>query len=457
MRRVESIRSELPYRTPVLGAPEVWGGVECTFNRVHDRCFDQQELSGHVWRVDDYDRIASVGIKTLRVGLVWERHQQDLEWQQADVHMLRIQQRGIRPIVGLVHHGSGPLDTSLLDPKFPERLAQYAGELAERYPWVELYTPINEPNTTARFSGYYGVWYPHHQSKRSYLVALLNQLKATVLSMRAIRKIRPDAQLFQTEDLGRIWSTNELAATCDLLNERRWLTFDLLFGLVDRTHSLYRYLVDAGLSEYDILWFKEHPCPPDIIGINYYLTSDRYIDHRVELYSENRRSSEGRFVDIEAVRIRPEGIAGFDTLLREAWERYGTPIVLSEVHVGSEVEEQIRWAAEAWNSAVQAREQGIPCVAVTFWALFGSFYWNTLVTSDKGEYEAGVFDLVDGRPLETALAKIVRQMVRGEVIRHPALANPGWWRENSRICYDDPGKCLTMHSSEEFTPFAQPA
>ena len=79
----------------------------------------------------------------------------------------------MRPIVGLVHHGSGPAYTSLLDSGFPEKLARYAGAVARRYPWLTDFTPVNEPLTTARFSGLYGHWYPHGRCDRDYVRALL--------------------------------------------------------------------------------------------------------------------------------------------------------------------------------------------------------------------------------------------------------------------------------------------
>ncbi len=412
---------------------DVWGGVECTLNRVCDGYFDQMTLSGHAERLQDFDRFAELGITTLRFGLLWERHELDRSWEWADARLRRIVQAGIRPIVGFLHHGSGPRHTSLLDPAFPEKLAAYAEAVAQRYPWIDAYTPVNEPNTTARFSGMYGIWYPHHQSRLSYLRALLHQTKATVLSMRAIRTVRPDAQLLQTEDLGRTWSTPELAATCDLLNERRWLPFDLLCGTVDRHHLLYPYLLDAGMPEHEILWFRDNPCPPDTVGMNYYVTSDRFIDHRVELYSENRRSSEGLFVDVEAVRVRAEGIAGFDSLLMEAWERYGLPMALTEVHLGCSVDEQMRWAFEAWSGAVKARQAGADCRALTFWALLGSYFWNTLVTSAEGHYEPGVFNVSAGTAVATELAKVVAQLANGERPQHPALSRRGWWRDPSRL------------------------
>ena len=74
-----------------------------------------------------------------------------------------------------MHHGSGPPTTSLLDPEMATKLAAYAGEVARRYPWIDAYTPVNEPHTTARFACRYGIWFPHHQSERSFLTALMNQ------------------------------------------------------------------------------------------------------------------------------------------------------------------------------------------------------------------------------------------------------------------------------------------
>lgn len=413
---------------------EVWGGVEYTCNRVRDTYFDQMELSGHANRPDDYEAIAELGITTLRVGLLWERHETEPSWRWSDQQLQHIRDLGIRPIVGLVHHGSGPRHTSLLDDEFAYKLARYAGEVAERYPWVDSYTPVNEPHTTARFSARYGVWYPHAASHECYLRALLNQLKATVLSMQAIRRVRPDARLIQTDDVGNITGTPELRATWQELNLRQWLAFDLLCGMVDRHHPLFSYLIRAGIRDAEILWFADHPCKPDVIGINYYLTSDRYLDHRMDLYPENRRSAEGAFADVEAVRV-PTGIVGVETLIEAAWSRYRIPCAITEVHLGSTVEEQVRWLLESWEGAKRARSKGAQCNAVTLWALLGSYFWNELVTRDNGHYEPGVFDLRSGRLVPTELAEVVRQLASGRQPQHTALARRGWWRQRERVLF----------------------
>ncbi len=425
--------------TPVPARIEVWGGIECTYNRVGDTYFDQVALSGHEARLDDFERLAEIGMSKLRYGVLWERMELLSSWRWADDAMSGLAASGIEPILGLIHHGSGPPHTSLLEPAFPRKLAGYAAKVAERYPHIRSYTPVNEPNTTARFSGLYGVWYPHHISHKSYLRALIHQLRGTVLSMRAIRNVRSDAQLVQTEDVGCIWSTPELSTLQELLHERRWLSFDLLCGRVSREHPLFDYARRAGISEREILWFEENPCPPNVIGINYYLTSDRYLDHRLHLYPADRRSAEGLLADVEAVRVRKEGIAGFEALLIEAWKRYGIPVAITEVHLGSDdVADQIRWAAEAWYGAQHARRAGAEVTALTFWAMLGSYFWSTLVCRDNGHYEAGLFNVRSGVPEPTALAAFARQLAAGGPPSHPALARPGWWREPSRLLFEDP-------------------
>ena len=133
--------------------------------------------------------------------------------------------------------------TDLLDKDFPVKLAAYAAQVAAKFPWVTYYTPVNEPLTTARFSGLYGFWYPHHTNEKSFVEMLLNQVKAIVLAMQAIRKINPEAQLVQTEDLSKIHSTTLLQYQAHFENERRWLTYDLLCGKMNRQHFFWDYFI----------------------------------------------------------------------------------------------------------------------------------------------------------------------------------------------------------------------
>lgn len=251
---------------------EIWGGVESTVNRVNDNYIDQQKKSGHDKRLSDLDILAELGIKRIRYPILWERiaprSLHDIDWSWSDERLHKLCKLNITPIAGLVHHGSGPKYTNLLDEEFPYKLAQYASQVAQRYPWLTYYTPVNEPLTTARFSCLYALWYPHKKNNsRAFVRALISQYKGIVLAMEAIRKINPDAKLIQTEDLGKVYSIPELREQAAFDNERRWLTYDILSGKVTKEHPMWKYLTDNGVNETELNFFIEHKTNPDIIGI----------------------------------------------------------------------------------------------------------------------------------------------------------------------------------------------
>ncbi len=78
-------------------------------------------------------------------------------------------------------------------------------------------------------------------------------------------------------------------------------------------------------------------------------------------------------------------------LLREAWERYGCTLAITETHIGCTREEQMRWFKEIWDAARDLKEEGADVCAVTAWSLVGAHDWNSLVTCAQGCYEPGVF------------------------------------------------------------------
>jgi len=418
---------------------ELWGGVECTVNRVANVYHDQLELTGHDKRLSDIDRIADLGIRVARYPFLWERVAplsiDDAEWAWPDARMNRLRERGITPIVGLVHHGSGPRRTHLLDDAFPRRLADYAAAVARRYPDIRYVTPVNEPLTTARFAGLYGHWYPHQRSPQSFAHALLNQCAAVHASMRAMREVIPHIRLVQTEDLPRIYSTPALTYQADFENERRWLTFDLLLGRVDERHPMWRHIAVSHAATAILHRLRDDPCPPDILGLNYYVTSDRFLDDRLSHYDQDSIGGNGRhrYADVEAVRALEEGITGHARILREAWSRYGIPLAFTEVHLGCTREQQMRWLVEAWNASRRARAEGCDVRAVTAWALFGSFGWDSLVTKPPFNYEPGAFDTRSGEPRETGLAKVIRELLVTGECSHPAAKSPGWWKTDDRL------------------------
>jgi beta-glucosidase/6-phospho-beta-glucosidase/beta-galactosidase len=421
---------------PTLPPIDLWGGVECTCRRVGAEYSDQLTRSGHRHRLTDLDRFAELGLRTLRYPVLWEHVAPESldqpDWCWPDERLPRLQALGIEPIVGLVHHGSGPRYTSLADPGFAEGLARYAGMVAARYPWVRYYTPVNEPLTTARFSGLYGLWYPHGTDDFTFVRLLYNQVRATKLAMLAIRRVNPAAQLVQTEDLGRAHSTRALAAQAEFENHRRWLTFDLLSGCVTPRHPLWSYLRTHGLSVAELNELRYEPLPPDILGINYYATSERFLDERLAYYpGQNAVPAAARcpaYVDVEVLRVAGQAAVGLEGVLREVWARYGRPLAVTESHLGCTREEQLRWLHQAWTEGVDVR-------GLTVWALLGAFDWDSLLTRDGASYESGVFDVRAGQPRPTALARMVQDLAHRGHHTHPVLHGPGWWQRELRFSY----------------------
>ena len=423
---------------------ELWVGPECTINRIEERWRDQSELTGFAQRHYDLARLATLGAKRIRLPVLWERVARaagpGLDFSWADEAMANALEAGIEPIVGLLHHGSGPRHTSLVDRHFPALFADYARRVAERYPAQRWWTPINEPLTTARFSCLYGLWYPHAEDDATFVRALLNQVQATVLAMRAIRAVNPDARLLQTDDLGFTRCTPGLEAQAAFDNERRWLAFDLLCGRVDEAHPLRDWLRACGAGERELARLCEAPCPPDIIGINAYVTSERFLDERLQLHPSHLHGGNGRqaYVDVETVRAHGALIDGFAGRLRETHARYGRPIAITEVHMGCTREEQMRWLHQAWTAALDARREGVDVRGVTAWAAFGTVDWSSLLTREAGHYEPGLWDVRSNPPRRTALGTLAASLASGagEDSRtlHPVLAGPGWWQRDLRLC-----------------------
>jgi dTDP-4-dehydrorhamnose reductase len=264
--------------------------------------------------------------------------------------------------------------------------------------------------------------------------------------MRAIRAHNPAARLVQTEDLGKTFSTAPLRHQARHENSRRWLSFDLLCGRVNERHDWRGWLRHAGMTEAEFAAFESGEARPDLLGINHYLTSERFLDHRLDLYPGQGVGGNGRdaYVDAEAVRVeRLQADTGIGPRLREAWNRYRIPIAITEVHHGCTRDEQLRWFTEVWRTAAQLRTEGVEVVAVTPWSLFGNVDWRSLITRNDGLYDTGVFDVRGPEPRPTVIAKAVKACAEGEAFDHPVLDAPGWWRRPERL-YPWNGRCKSL-------------
>ena len=186
----------------------------------------------------------------------------------------------------------------------------------------------------------------------------------------------------------------------------------------------------------DLALLAEGEGIPNVIGVNHYVTSDRYLDERLDRYPSTSHGGNGRaaYADVEATRVAACAEVGIEHRLRETWLRYRRPIAVTETHLGGDdPNEQLRWLAETWNAAVRLRDEGVDVNAVTVWSMFGAVDWDTLLVQGAGSYEPGVFDVRISPPRPTPLADAVRSLARSGEFSHEAIGEEGWWRRADRF------------------------
>src|SRR5262249_40612456 len=150
------------------------------------------------------------------------------DWSFSDTVFAELQKRKIVPIVDLCHFGVPDWIGNFQNPDFPQLFEGYAAAFAERFPWVQLYTPVNEMYICALFSARYGWWNEQLQNERSFVTALKHIAKANVLAMKAILKIRSDAIFIQSESTEYFHPvTPDAIKPAQTRNLERFLTLDL--------------------------------------------------------------------------------------------------------------------------------------------------------------------------------------------------------------------------------------
>ena len=153
------------------------------------------------------------------------------------------------------------------------------------------------------------------------------------------------------------------------------------------------------------MWFNENRCIPDVLGANHYVTSLQFLDEKLQNYPA-RYHGKQRPAWLRRHRGRPlfTPMSGrFGVVAAEAWQRYRLPLAITECHIDSTRDDQLRWIVQMWRAANTAKKSGADIHAFTIWALFGAYDWNSLVTQSQGYYESGAFDVRGPAPVPRPL------------------------------------------------------
>ena len=358
---------------------------------------DEMEKCGHyVHWATDLALVAELGIRFLRYGpplhrtlLGSGRH----DWDFSDLAFEELRRLDLVPIVDLCHFGVPDWIGSFQNPDFPDLFASYARAFAERYPWIQLYTPVNEMFVCAVFSALYGWWNEQLSDDRSFVTALKHIVKANVLAMRQILEVRPDAIFIQSESSEYFHAADPKAIKpAEIMNARRYLSLDLNYGRrIDS--DMYEYLLDNGMTREEYHFFLhsnlKHHC---IMGSDYYATNE----HRVA--ADGCTSTSGE-------------IFGYSVIARLYHERYRLPVMHTETNTvqGPGGGEAVRWLWKEWANVLRVRNDGVPIVGFTWYSLTDQVDWDSALREDRGHVnELGLFDLNRQiRPVGQAYQKLI--------------------------------------------------
>ena len=374
-------------------------GIENSYPRVAAgaRRVDQMERCGHYkhWRTD-FELVRQMGIRFLRYGpplhRVWLGPNR-YDWEFTDQAYAELKRRAIYPITDLCHFGVPDWIGDFQNPDFPTLFADYAAAFARRFPWVQLYTPINEMYICALFSALYGWWNEQAKDDRSFVTALKHLVKANVLAMHRILDVRSDAIFVQSES-SEYYHADDPAAIerAEAMNGRRFLSLDLNYGRrVDS--DMYQYLTDNGMSREEYEFFLRHHLKHHcIMGNDYYVTNE----HRVSADGTTRASGE---------------VFGYDEITAQYYARYRLPVMHTETNLreGRHGDEAVNWLWKEWTNVLCVRNKGVPIVGFTWYSLVDQVDWDSALREDNGNVDPlGLFDLDRNiRPVGRAYKKLI--------------------------------------------------
>ena len=370
---------------------------------------DEFEKCGHYDRYEeDFDCVEELGIRFLRYGPPLHRCFLDrnrFDWSFADATFASLKRRGIIPIVDLCHFGVPDWIGNFQNDDFPELFELYARAFAQRFPWVQLYTPVNEMYICAMFSAKYGWWNEQGTTDRTFVKALHNIVKANVLGMRAILEVRPDAIFIQSESSEHFHPYGiDAMDHARRLNAQRLLTLDLNYGVrVDS--DMYEYLLDNGMTREQYHFFldntlKEH-C---IMGNDYYVTNE----HRVNPDGSTQASGE---------------VFGYDEITADYHARYKLPVMHTETNLseGPNGDEACQWLAKEILNVLKVCDHGVPIVGFTWYSITDQVDWDTALRENNGRVNPlGLYDL-DRKPRK--VAEIYKRMIKNWERLAPTASN----------------------------------
>lgn len=339
---------------------------------------DEMEKTGHYTRwKEDLKLVTDVGIEFLRYGPPYYKTHQSpgkYDWAFTDETFNELKRLNITPIVDLCHFGVPDWVGNFQNPDFPYYFAEYAHAFAERFPDLQLYTPINEIFIAAMFSAQYGWWNERLQSDRAFVTALKHLCKANVMAMHAILRVQPEATFVQSESSEYFHAMDPSAVPlARFLNQKRFLSLDLTYGYPLNV-TMYEYLLENGMSQEEYRWFVNNQVKARcIMGNDYYVTNEHLV------FPDGMTQAAGE-------------IFGYYVITNQYYRRYKLPIMHTETNIKMPACRE--WLLKQWANVHRLKHDGIPIVGFTWYSLLHQVDWDSALRNDAGNVnELGLYDL----------------------------------------------------------------
>lgn len=322
---------------------------------------------------EDYSRLRSHGLLTVREGMRWpliDRGRR-LDFSSVQPMLAAAERHGIEIVWSLCHFG-WPEDVSLYSAGFVERFARYATAAAriisDHSAAVPFYTPINEISYFAWAAGETAYMHPHEHGNGARMKAQL--VRAAIAAMEAIWEVDPRARMLHVDPLIHVVAPAGRPDLARAAADERASQFDAWDMLSGGLHP------ELG----------GHPRYLDIIGLNYYHANQwEYPDQRLRWEDDPR---DERWVPLHR-------------LLQEVFHRYERPLVISETgHFGAG---RARWLREVAGEVQVARQLGVPVEGLCIYPIIDRPDWD----NPEHWHNSGLWDVRqgDGERLERVVCE----------------------------------------------------
>ena len=382
-------------------------GIECSYPTIGNGTIrrDLLEETDHYNRYkEDLGLVKELGLKVLRYGLPYYKIHLapgKFDWSFADAAMAEMKRLGICPILDLMHFGLPDWLENYQNPEIPLHFADYASEVAKRYPWVRYYTPVNEIYVTCRASAKDGLWNEQLKSDKAFVTAMKHTVAASIMATHCIAEQRPNAIIVQSESAEYIHETKTVqSAGIKLENAQRFLSFDLLYSIHPEA-DMYIYLMDNGFTKEEYDWFMAGEPPGyQIMGNDYYGRNERIL------------LPDGKM-------IVAEDIMGWYQITKEYYNRYKKPVFHTETNTFDE-KQAPNWLWKQWVNILRMRREGVPVLGFTWYSLLDQIDWDISLAEKNGKINAcGLYDLDrKPRPVADAYRSLLEEYGQINLIPH---------------------------------------